>query len=64
MNFDKESISEKKNMRMGVGVERRGGGGGNTETKTVCKTVKRGKIQNSNHLHNVKHVVQSTLQNM
>ena len=41
-----------------------GGGGGNTETKTVCQTVKRGKIQNSNHLHNVKHVVQSTLQNM
>ena len=41
-----------------------GGGGGNIETKTVCQTVKRGKIQNSNHLHNVKHVVQSTLQNM
>ena len=60
MNFDKESISEKKKMRMGLG----GRGGGNTETKTVCQTVKRGKIQNSNHLHNVKHVVQSTLQNM
>ena len=41
-----------------------GGGEGNTETKTVCQTGKRGKIQNSNHLHNVKHVVQSTLQNM
>ena len=40
-----------------------GGGGGDTETKTVCQTVKRGKIQNSNHLHNVMHVVQSTLQN-
>ena len=52
---------------MGVGWGGGGGGGGgegNTETKTVCQTVKRGKIQNSNHLHNVKHVVQSTLQNM
>ena len=66
MNFDKESIFEKKKkMQMGVGVRREvGGGGGNSETKTVCQTVKRGKIQNSNHLHNVKHVVQSTLQNM
>ena len=65
MNFDKESISEKKTkMQMGVGVGRGGGGGGKTETKTVCQTVKRDKIQNSNHLHNVKHVVQSTLQNM
>ena len=66
MNFDIESISEKtKNVDGGgVGVGSRGGGGGNTETKTVCQTVKRGKIQNSNHLHNVKHVVQSTLQNM
>ena len=47
-------------MRTGVGVGRGGGGGvgGNTETKTVCQTVN--KIQNSNHLHNVKHVVQST----
>ena len=57
MNFDKDSISEKKkNADVGWGGE--GGGGGNTETKTVCQTVKRGKIQNSNHLHNVKHVVQ------
>ena len=63
MNFDKESISEKKkNADGGGGGE--GGGGGNTETKTVCQTVKRDKIQNSNHLHYVKHVVQSTLQNM
>ena len=61
MNFDKESISEKTKNADGVG---RGGGGGNTENKTVCQTVKRGKIQNSNHLHNVKHVVQLTLQNM
>ena len=51
-------------MWMGVGGEEVGGGGENTETKTVCQTVKRGKIQNSNHLYNVKHVVQSTLQNM
>ena len=63
MNFDKESIFEKKKNVDGGGVGK-GGGWGNTETKTVCQTVKRGKIQNSNHLHNVKHVVQSTLQNM
>ena len=48
----------------GGGGEGGRGGGGNTETKTVSQTVKRGKMQNSNHLHNVKHVVQSTLQNM
>ena len=51
---------------MGVKV-RVGGGGrvrGNTESKTVSQTVKRGNIQNSNHLHNVKHVVKSTFQNM
>ena len=36
----------------GVGV-----GGG------VSQAVKRGKIQNSNNLHNVKHEVQSTFQN-
>ena len=44
----------------------KGGGmgeGWDTETKTVSQTVKRGKIQNSNHLHNVKHVVKSTFQN-
>ena len=66
MNFDKESISEKnKNADgRGSGDGGRGGGGGNTETKSVYQTVKGGKIQNSNHLHNVKHVVQSTLQNM
>ena len=46
----------------GGGGGGRGRGGGNTETKTVSQTVKRGKIQNSNHLHNVKHVVQSTFQ--
>ena len=50
----------------GGGGGGRGGrtGGGNNETKTVSQTVKRGKSQNSNHLHNVKHVVQSTFQNM
>ena len=31
-----------------------GGEGGGIDSKTVCQTVKRGKIQNSNHLHNVK----------
>ena len=41
-----------------------GGGRGNTETKPVCQTVKTGNIQNSNHVHNVKHMVLSTLQNM
>ena len=53
-------------MRMGVGWGGGvgGGGGGDTETKTVCQTVKRGKMQSSNRLHNVKHGVQSTLQNM
>ena len=61
MNVDKDSVSEKKKNTDGDGER---GGGGNTETKTVCQTVKRGKIQNSNHLHNIKHVVQSTLQNM
>ena len=40
-----------------------GRGGGGTETKTLSQTVKRGIIQNSSHLHNVKHVVQSTFQN-
>ena len=55
MNFDKESISEKKQNADGGGGGEGGGGGGNTETKTVCQTVKRGKIQNNNHLQNVKH---------
>ena len=69
MDFDKESLSEQnKKIRMRVGSGSGelwgGGGGGNTGTKTVSQTVKRGKIQNINHLHNVKHVVQSTLQNM
>ena len=57
MNFYKQSLSEKKNNADGGGGGE-GGGGGNTETKTVCQTVKRGKIQNSYHLHNI----QSTLQ--
>ena len=62
MNFDKESISEKKqNADGGGGGEGGGGGLGNTETKTVCQTVKRGKIQNSSLLHNVKRGVQSPL---
>ena len=41
-----------------------GAGGGNIETKTVSQTVKRGKRQTSNHLHTVKHVVQSAFQNI
>ena len=36
------------------------GGEGDSETKTVSQNVERGNIQNSNHLHNIKHVVQST----
>ena len=55
-------IKRKKNVDGGGGGE--WGSGGNTETETVCQTVKGGKIQNNNHLHNVQHVVQSTLQNM
>ena len=47
---------------MGVWVGREGEG--NIETKIVSQTVKRGKRQNNNHLHNVKHVVQSTFENM
>ena len=35
----------------------------NTLSKTVCQRIKRGKIQNSNHLHNVEHLKQSTFQN-
>ena len=65
MNFNKESKSEAK--RKTCGVEGGGGGGGGggegTVSKTVNQAVKRGKIQNSNNLHNVKHVVQSTFQN-
>ena len=56
--FYKKSKSEKKKN---VGLKR--GGGGGTETKTVRQTVKRGKIQNINYIHNVKHVVQSIFQN-
>ena len=74
MNFDKESKSEKK-KKCGLKVVGGGGGGGggggekergagNTETKTVSQNVERGKIQKSNHLHNLKHVVQSKFQNM
>ena len=49
-------------LKVGGGGDRGGGWEVNAETKTVSQTVKRGKIQNSNHLHNVKHVVQSTFQ--
>ena len=41
-----------------------GGGGARVETKTVCQTVKCGKIQKCNYLHNLGHVVQSTFQNI
>ena len=62
MNFTKNpNLKRKKN----VGLKRGGvgGWGGGTETKTVHQTVKRGKIQNINYIHNVKHVVQSIFQN-
>ena len=36
----------------------------NTETKTVCQPVKRGKLQNSNHLHNIEHMILSICQNV
>ena len=55
MNFDKESISEKEKIADGGGG--REGGRGGEGGGTVCQTVNRGKIQNSNHLHYVKHVV-------
>ena len=61
MNFDKESELW---VEDGGGGGGRGGCGANIETKTVSQTVKRGIRQNSNHLLNVKHVVQSTFQNM
>ena len=70
MNFDKESISKKKKKKKKWGGGGGGGGGGgwrgggNIETKTVSQAVKRGKRQKRNHLHNVKHVVQSTFQNV
>ena len=52
MNFDKKSISEKKKKNAdGVGVG-------------SVQTVKMYKLQNSDHLHNVGHVIQSTLQNV
>ena len=62
MNFDKEPKCETKHV--GLKVKKGVGGGGNTDTKTVSQTDKRSKIQNSNQQHNVKHVVQSTFQNM
>ena len=37
-----------------------GGGGGGETIKTVNRTVKRGELHNSNHLHNVMYVVQLT----
>ena len=51
-DFNKESKSEKKKKIVGLKV----GGGGHCiqNSKQGCQ---RGKIQNSNHLHNVKHVV-------
>ena len=49
---------------VGLNAGVRGRGGGNIETKTVNQTVKRGKRHNKNHLHNGKHVVQSTFQNI
>ena len=71
MKFDNPKSEKKKNIFFveveGVCVCVGGGGGGGgrggTETKTVSQTVKTGIIQNSNHLHDVKHVVQSTFQN-
>ena len=55
MNFDKEAISDKKNLGKGAGAS--------TETKTVCQTVSNDVIQKCNYLHNVEHVAQSTFQN-
>ena len=33
-----------------------GGGGTGPAPKTVSQTIKRGKVQNSNQLHNLKHM--------
>ena len=56
MNFDKESKSD----FMCVCVWGGGGGGGGG----LGGTVKWGKMQKNNHLHNVEHVVQSMFQIM
>ena len=65
-NFELSSkwiLTKNPNLkRKKYGIER-GCKGGGTVSKTVSQAVKRGKIQNSNHLNNVKHVVQSTFQN-
>ena len=47
----------------GEGVKGEGGrgGGGDTETKTVSQTVKRGKIQNSNHLQSTQSKARGTV---
>ena len=62
LNLKQPTISEKKKMRMGVGVGR--GEVEETLNPKQYARLSRDKIQSSNHLHNVKHVVQSTLQNM
>ena len=36
----------------------------NTLSKTICQRVRRGKIQNSNHLHNEENMMQSTFENV
>ena len=56
MNFDKETKSEFFFFFFFFGGGGGGGGGGGEE--------KCSKIQKSNHLHTVEHVVQSTFQNM
>ena len=62
----KPNLKRKKNVDLKVS---RGEGEGSgwwehSKQEIVSQTVKRGKIQNSNHLHNVKHVIQSEFQKM
>ena len=74
MNYDTESISNflplgQRRWGWGRGEKALGGVGMgmDTETKTVCQTVKRGKIQKykiRNHIHNVEHVEQSSFLNI
>ena len=57
MNFDKEAKSDKKNLgKWGVG-----GGGGALKPKQCQTVLNEVKYKNATYLHNVQHVVQSTL---
>ena len=63
LSSSKWILTKNQNLKKKEIVGLKGREGGGTVSKTANQAVKRGKIQNSNHLHNVKHVVQSTFQN-